>query len=100
MGHILERALLHFVASVFLVLAVYFALHYWLRHNARARLWLSSEPRHILAVAALSVFAISALREPVDVAMGQSVVKAFTDFFSWFSGTAVAAWGLYRFKTQ
>jgi hypothetical protein len=96
-GHILERALLHFVSSTFLVIASFIALRYWYRTNRKAALWLGTE-RASLVIAALGVFAIAALREPYDVWAGGPVVKSYTDFFSWFTGCAVSAWGVYRLR--
>lgn len=97
MLHILERGIIHFFASGSLVLAVFLAYSYWTKHNAKAAEWLPSG-KALLVFSALSVFALASLREPIDVALGQSVTKAFTDFTSWILGTGVSAWGLYRFK--
>lgn len=98
MWHVLERALIHFVAATFLVLASWYALRFWLRSNGKVHRWVSPDPQHLLVTSALCVFALSTLREPIDVAMGQSAVKAITDFISWIAGAGCGAWGLYRFR--
>lgn len=95
--HILERAGIHYASSAMLVLLVFFALRHWQKRNWKVRLWVPYESRHLLVFSALLVFALSALREPYDVWAGQSLLKAFADFFSWFAGCATSAWGLYRF---
>lgn len=97
LGHILERGLLHFVSSTFLVVASFFALRFWYRTNAKASAWLGTE-RAMLIIAALGVWALSTLREPYDVWNGGPAIKSYTDFFSWFAGCAVSAWGVYRLR--
>jgi hypothetical protein len=96
--HILERAGLHFICSFALVMASFFALKFWATHNRKVWKWFSTPELVFLMVAALSVWSLSTLREPYDVANKQPLVKAFTDFGSWFIGCATAAWGLYRFR--
>jgi len=95
--HMIERALIHFFASCSLTLIVYFALRFWSTSNKKVSDWVGTSNRHLLLLAALLVFALAELREPFDVASGQTVAKAVTDFISWFAGCAVSAWGLYRF---
>lgn len=97
MLHILERGVIHFFASGSLVLATFLLYSYWSKRNTKASEWLPNG-KSLLAFSALSVFAIASLREPIDVALGQTVTKAITDFTSWILGTGVSAWGLYRFK--
>jgi hypothetical protein len=92
--HILDRFFIHFFASTSLVLLAAtgvrvaakklprFAPPYWM---------------HQLVIAALLVFAFSTLREAVDVAHGQPLVKAFTDYASWLLGSGVSVWAIYRF---
>lgn len=99
-GHIAERFLIHFASSAFLVAAVYFALRYWIRRNAKVGIWVSSRKTHLLTVAALIVAALSSLREPFDVFNGGWVLKSYFDFVSWYLGSAVSAWGLYRFGKE
>ena len=94
--HILGRALLHFVSSTFAVLALFFALRFLFRKKPSR--WFSGERLHLLVTSALIVAAAASLREPFDVASGQTVLKASTDFASWYGGVIVAVWGLYRFS--
>ena len=96
--HIIERGAIHLLCSCFLTLAAFTALRYWRNHNRKAGVWLSGDKLHLLVVSALAVWALSTLREPFDVAAGQSTVKAVTDFISWLAGCGVAVWGLYRFS--
>jgi hypothetical protein len=95
-GHIAERFAIHFASSALLLGCVYFALRYWLRRNAKVGRWLSTRKNHLLVVSGLLVAGIAAWREPFDVAAGGSVVKSVFDFISWYSGSAVSAWALYR----
>lgn len=97
MWHSIERALIHFGASAFLVLAVYFALGVWSRHNRKAAIWIPAGGPQLLLVSSLLVWAITGIREPYDVSVGQTVGKAFSDIASWALGLGCAAWGLYRF---
>ena len=97
-GHIAERFLIHFTASLFLLLAFFFAIGYWIRRNAKVAAWISPEENHLLLFCALLVFSLLPLREPWDVWLGQSPAKAVTDQLSWFLGPAVGVWGLYRFR--
>jgi len=93
--HIIDRFAIHFAASTCLVLMVTFAIHFASRQLKSP--WLPVTVQHKLVMAALLVFAFSTIREAVDVYNGQPLVKAFTDYLSWFSGTVTSAWGLYRF---
>jgi hypothetical protein len=49
-------------------------------------------------VTGILLFSITATREAWDVAHGQPLIKAFTDYASWIVGAGFSAWGLYRFK--
>lgn len=95
MAHIIDRFIIHFAASTFGVLALFFALRFLFRK--RPSRWFSSERLHLLVTSALIVAASASLREPFDVAHGQSLVKALSDFISWYGGCTAAVWGLYRF---
>lgn len=97
MMHIIERFLLHFVASTFLTLAFFFALRFWVRRSNWLVEWIAPHKSRLLVVSALCVFSVATLREPFDVAAGQWWVKAITDQISWFLGPAVSVWGLSRF---
>ena len=96
--HILERAMIHFFSATSLVLVVFMLLRSLARRKA-AR-WLPTSWKASLVMAALLVFAISTMREAYDVANGQVLVKAFTDYISWCAGCGVAVWGLFRFAKE
>lgn len=99
MTHIMERFIIHFAASAFILSAFRFALLYWIRRNAKVSQWVSPNRRHMLVTCALLVAAILPLREPYDVWLGNQVwYKAIFDQLSWFSGAGAAAWGLWRFS--
>jgi hypothetical protein len=97
MPHDLDRALIHYAASAFLLLAVYFILGAWALHNKKAAVWIPAGGPPLLLISALLVWAITGIREPYDVSVGQTVAKAFSDIASWALGLGSAAWGLYRF---
>jgi len=92
--HILDRASIHFTASCSLVLMFAVLLH-WLRKKCS---WLPNTMQVILVWSALVVCLIAFVREPFDVAAGQSTTKAVTDYVSWFLGTGFSCFGLYRWK--
>lgn len=100
MWHILDRFLIHFVASAALVLMVWFALRLWTRTNSKVSRWISPDQTHLLVISALVVFGLATLREPIDVYLGQAPFKAVTDQFSWFCGCGCSVWGLYRFGAR
>jgi len=62
-----------------------------LRALARVSGRLPSERLPLLLLSALTVFAVSALREARDVARGQSLTKAIWDHASWALGCAPSA---------
>ena len=94
MLHIAERFLIHLFASGGAVLAVLFALRYFLRRVPTP--WLPQTIPQQIVFAAVCVFAASALREAWDMAHGQSLLKAGTDHLSWAIGLTGTAWGLIR----
>ena len=94
--HILERAVIHFFSACSLVMLTFFALRTARRKWKTS--WLPDSFRERLLLAAICVFALSTMREAWDVANGQALIKAFTDYASWLTGCGVATWGLYRFK--
>ena len=94
MIHILDRFVIHLFASGGAVLAVLFTLRYFLRRLPTP--WLPQTIPAQLVFGAVSIFAAAALREAWDVAHGQSLAKAFTDYASWAAGCGLAAWGLIR----
>lgn len=93
--HILDRAVLHFFSATSLVLLAFMGLRAFNRR--RPSEWFPVHWKASLSLAALTVFGFATLREAWDVAAGQSLIKASVDYFSWFAGCAVAAYGLYRF---
>lgn len=95
--HILDRFAVHFFASMSLVLLAFFAVRHF---TPKARGWLPDEWKEQLALAGLLVFAFSTLREAWDVAHGQTLLKAFTDYASWLLGCGGSVWGLYRFGKE
>lgn len=94
MMHILDRALIHFFASAGVVVACLFVLRTverrtkwpWLPHMLQAQ----------LVFVALCVFCGAALREAYDVAQGQTLAKAISDYVSWALGCGCSAWALWR----
>lgn len=102
--HIIDRWVIHFFASTSLVLMLTM-LFLWLQRTKRLPVWtrqfaavfMVAQVPQMLVLAAVLVFAGSTLREAFDVWMGQSLLKAFTDYSSWLAGVATSAWGLYRF---
>lgn len=94
--HIIDRGTIHFFSSMSLVMLAFFAFRTAARRSHSA--WLPAAWRQHLLFAAVAVFAVSTLREAYDVANGQPLVKAFTDYGSWLLGCGASAWGLYRFK--
>lgn len=97
MMHIIDRFLIHFFASMGIVTAGLFALRCVQRKTQWA--WLPHLIQPQLILVSLAVFAVSALREAYDVANGQSLVKAITDYVSWAGGCTVSAWALWRVRT-
>ena len=92
--HILERFFIHVFASASLVLG-----STWLIRVVAKKLprFVPAHWMHQLVLAALLVFAFSTLREAYDVAQGQPLVKAFTDYASWLLGCGGSVWLIYRF---
>lgn len=83
--HSLERFGLHFIASGTVILLLYYLLS--LPHWS----WIPERSEQRVGFAALFVFAFSTVREAYDVAHGQSLAKAISDYASWASGCVV--WG-------
>ena len=96
--HILDRFVIHFFASMSLVMLMFFALR--VTSRKLKSFWLPDNWKQHLLFAAIVVFTFATLREPRDVANGQSVAKAVTDYVSWLAGCGVSAWGLYRFREE
>jgi len=93
--HIIERGLIHLFSAMGLLVGTFFALQ-TLHRRQWSKGWLPSNIGGRLVVACLLVFGVSTMREPWDVAHGQPVVKAATDFASWCIGLGLGAWGTYR----
>lgn len=94
MAHALDRALIHFFASAGIVLVSLIVLRFVQRKKAWP--WLPTGFQAQLVFVAVSVFAVSALREAFDVAAGQGVAKAVSDYASWAIGCGCSVWGLWR----
>lgn len=94
MPHLVERFLIHFASSAFFILGS------WLlsRWGWRKLGWSVTTASQLLAftiICAMPTALIPPLREAFDVAAGQPLLKAVTDYISWFSGAAVASFFLY-----
>lgn len=96
--NIIERGVIHFFSSFSIVVMVFFALRYGYLKLPKVRRFFEYQIsyNHFIVASALLVFAFSTLREAYDVAHGQHLVKAFTDYTSWFLGTGCSAFGIYR----
>jgi len=93
---IIDRAVIHIYASAGVVLMTLITLRWYCRKWPTP--WLPQLFQTQVLIAALLVFAFSALREAWDVSQGQPVIKAFTDYASWFIGCGLSSWGLYRIR--
>lgn len=95
-GHIAERFIIHFASATFLVLLAFMLLRSARRRYFLAGEWLPESWRSTLVLAALLIFAGSALREAYDVSVGGALAKSVSDYVSWSLGCGCAAWGLHR----
>ena len=99
MVHGIERFIIHFLSSTFLVLLSFFALYYWIKFKPRVGNWISGEWKHLITTCALLVFVVASLREPFDVFFDKhGILKSTTDQISWLLGAAVSLIGLRLFK--
>jgi hypothetical protein len=96
LAHIMDRFVIHFFSSAGLVLLLVHILGYIRRRVPDSVQWIPETIMQRLVVAALCVFAGSALREGYDVSRGQPLAKAVTDHISWLLGTAMSVWAIYR----
>ena len=94
MWHALGRGIIHFFSSAGIVLVGLIVLRFVQRKKAWP--WLPANFQAQLVFVAVCVFAGSALREAFDVAAGQGIGKAVSDYASWALGTGCSAWGLWR----
>ena len=94
--HIIDRGLIHFTASTTLVLMLAVLLRIWYRRTRSTCLPRTMHQTQLTA--SLLLFAFSTLREPYDVYMGQSLIKAICDFISWALGILFADWALHRWR--
>jgi len=97
MWHALGRGISHFFSSAGVVMLTFFVLRWVQRHKQWP--WLPAEFRAQLVFVAVCVFAGTALREAWDVAAGQSVAKAVSDYASWALGCTASVWGLWRIRS-
>ena len=96
---IIERFLIHFFSSGMLLLAT----HFLLRAEWRRLGWVIGDKRAAVVftiICALPTALIPPLREAFDVAAGQPLLKAVTDYVSWFAGAGVASWLAYRISSR
>lgn len=93
-GHIIERFIIHLFSAMGLVVGTFFAIQSL--HRRYAKGWLPSNVGGRLLLAGFLVFGLTATREAVDVARGQVLVKAFTDYASWAIGLGLGIWATYR----
>jgi hypothetical protein len=97
LGEIILRFLLHCIASAFFVLLTYLYAQWewrqlgWFVRGRRAAIVFA-------VICALPTAFLPPLREALDVAAGQPVLKAVTDYISWFLGSGVASWMVYRLR--
>lgn len=94
-GHILERGVIHLFSAMGLVVGVFFGLQSLHRRKLMAG-WLPSNVGGRLVLAGFLVFGLTATREAWDVANGQPIVKALTDYLSWALGLGLGIWATYR----
>lgn len=92
--HIIDRFTIHFAASTTLLLALAVGWRYLARKVKSA--WFPKDMIQTLIYAGVSVLFIALTREYIDLARGQSLVKAISDAISWFTGIGFGIWGLYR----
>lgn len=94
MMHIVDRFLLHFGWTVWLISGLWFLLRMIKRKKDVS--WLPDLWKHQLLLCGILVALGPLTREAWDVYNGQSLIKAFTDYISWIFGSAVSLWGIYR----
>lgn len=94
LGHIVERFIIHLFSAMGLVVGTFFAFQSI--HRRLKSSWLPSNIGGRLLLSGLLVFGITAMREAYDVANGQPLVKAFTDYASWLIGLGLGIWATYR----
>lgn len=93
--HIVERSIIHLFSAMGAVVCAFFALQ-TLYRRLDNNSWLPSNIGGRLLLAGLIVFGITAMREAWDVANGQPLIKAFTDYASWLVGLGLGIWATYR----
>lgn len=93
-AHILERFIIHLFSAMGLVVGTFFGLQSL--HRRLKSSWLPANIGGRLLLAGLLVFGLTAMREAWDVANGQPLVKAFTDYASWLIGLGLGIWATYR----
>lgn len=89
--HIVERAFLHICMGTTVYLGAFFALRWGMRKNP---------VRTMAVLPALLSIGFIGWREAWDVAHGQPLLKAFTDYASWAGGMALGLWLLYRYRKE
>ena len=97
MSHILTQFFTHVLFGPFLIAAIFFALRYWIRRNAKVARWVSPNQPHLLVLAAVLVFCLVPLREAYDLYFGrQTIWKTVTDQLSWIVSSGLGGCAIYR----
>ena len=96
-GHILDRAVIHFFSSAGVYLLALWG--FWLLER-KVRWWPELHGWWEFVMPALASFAIISLREVFDVAAGGHLVKSVCDWLSWVLGLGVSAWAIYRLSPR
>ena len=92
-GHIIDRAVIHFFSSGGVYLIALWG--FWLLER-RVPWWPELRGWWELILPALVSFIFISFREIFDVAAGGPVVKSLCDWLSWLAGLGTSAWALYR----
>ena len=92
-SHAAERFVIHFFSSAGVWLIALWG--FWLLER-KVRWWPAPGGWWELILPALLSFVGISFREVFDVAGGQPVAKAVSDWLSWVLGLGAAAWAFYR----
>ena len=92
-GHILERAAIHFLSSAGVYLIALWG--FWMLEH-KVQWWPQLRGWWDLILPALASFLFISMREIFDVNAGGSVVKSVCDWMSWVVGLGVSVWAIYR----
>jgi len=98
MLHAIDRFVVHFFSSAGALLLALFTFRYLCRRLDVD--WLPSRLPAQIVFVALGVFSFATLREAWDVAHGQVLAKAITDYVSWGAGLGCSAYGLLQLSKE